>query len=672
MESRINHLERILNSLPIRVVEVDAATGGALYSNFQLSFDKLKEIQNSIQGRGNSENDKVFTCKTTYNSENEPVSIVYCEITEKEPTESIARTPCRDFTKQYQEVAESLPYLVCMFNTDLEITLCNTALREWFKYHQDKDMKVGDSLGLFHSDRSILFIQQKIEVMRKTRACVTYDLNFPWVSRRKGVTGIQVIGILIPVFDNEKLVQVLHVYHDITDERANDIKRTNELMKINVEQEISKRTAEFLLFMSHEIRTPLTGLIGLLEHVFNSLDLTPEQQLLVNESKECGERLTLMISDILDLAKIQAGKFLFQDHRFSLGKLLEESCRTMKSKISGPLIVHTEPEVMGDYIGDPQRLKQIIVNLLNNASSYGDSKALAIIVQKTECAKRENEVGIDYVTFTVIDQGSGLTDERKEQIFKPFLTFGELHCGSSGLGLYICDKIVRMMSGCIDFNTEDVTRFWFSVPLQRTVCSRYVPRKLKVQVKDPLVHKVLQMTQKGVEGKKEITVTECENGLSLSSATGNRFVEYPVFTWKIMESSAGISCAEWKCNGEALVVDDNSVNRKVLGMILHKYGLKCSYAKDGIEAVAQYKDKDYDIVFMDCMMPNMDGYDATKTIRQVETVRRTPIIAVTANRMKEDKERCLQSGMDEYLTKPYEKNILKNVLERYLSHLVNK
>lgn len=376
-------------------------------------------------------------------------------------------------------------------------------------------------------------------------------------------------------------------------------------------ERLAQARSEFLANMSHEIRTPMNGVLGML-NLLRDTPLTDEQRDLLQTAETSAKHLLEILNDILNLAKIEAGQMKLERTPTDLKRLLRETCDIVRpqARLKGILLREELPDAAELYVlADPVRLRQILLNLLSNAIKFTEQGE---VVARILCLASDAETR--RLRFEVQDTGIGIPPEKQAQIFEPFRQADgstTRKYGGTGLGLAIARKLVELMGGRMGVESEvgKGSRFWFELALPVSEPPAHVRLEQEMHPHDPTV------------------------------LTGLR----------------------------VLVAEDNYVNQKVIRRQLERWGVQVEIAENGNEVLEWLSRAPFDLVLMDCQMPEMDGYEATRRIRAYEAPRglHIPIIALTANALEGDREKCLECGMDDYLSKPIDPTLLWDKLVQW-------
>lgn len=473
--------------------------------------------------------------------------------------------------------------------------------------------------------------------------------------------------------------------------------------------------SEFLAVMSHEIRTPLHGIIGMNELLIKT-DTTPQQKRFARAALNSGKTLLHLISEILDLAKIEADRIEVESVEFDLIGLVDEICYLQGEAAQRKgLKIDFIPDtgLAGGYRGDPQKIRQIVTNLVGNAIKF--TEVGRIIITATQ--DRSGEVSI-----RVEDTGVGIPKEARDRVFDKFTQADASttrQFGGTGLGLTICRNFAEVLGGSLSIDTPESgkgTHLVVTLPLEISEAAQTLQRSTIVLLTEDEVLASSVTSHAALIGYKTVVLNSIRNiddatfdalivdeafsHEALNNLEDSRLGARKVLATSIQSLNPRLQSKEWlglhrpvttsnlaevlsgstldspatttsvQLNADVLVVEDNKVNQILVQEILKGMGLRSVVAENGLEAVDKFKEQAFDLVLMDCQMPVMDGFEATERIRRLESQQglgRTPILALTAAARAEEYDQALTSGMDEFMTKPFDVEQLEKRLVAILA-----
>ena len=505
-------------------------------------------------------------------------------------------------------LVDNLPDFIYAKDAECRFLLANASVARHMGTSPDNLLGKSD-FDFFPPDLAEAYCEDERKVMRSGEALI----NREEAGLDANGNAMTLLTTKVPLRDEQgKVVGILGIGRDITAR----VKVEAEVRAAREAAEAANRSkSDFLANMSHEIRTPMNGVLGMAELLLETR-LDEEQREFTETIRGSGEALLTVINDILDFSKIEAGKLQLESIDMDVRNPVDEVARLLAIQAQAKglsITVSYDASLPASVLGDPNRLRQILLNLGGNAIKFTSAGEVGIEVSVVEaCAQ-----GV-LVRFEVHDCGIGIPRERLEALFKPFSQVDASttrRFGGTGLGLSIVRRLVELMNGTCGVESElgVGSRFWFTARFGASAA-----RRPATQVAEP------------------------------QRLTGRR-MNVP--------------------QRRLLIAEDNVVNQRVASRMLEKMGYFVDVVGNGQQAVAAWARGGYDAILMDCQMPEMDGYAATREIRRQESdSAHIPIIALTAHAIKGADDECFAAGMDHYVTKPIDRDALRECLERSLAH----
>jgi PAS domain S-box-containing protein len=671
--------------------------------------------------------------------------------------------------ERLRQVIEAAPSGMIMVDDRGSIVLVNSQVEQLFGYSRDEllgksiEILVPMSARAKHPEyRKQFFCAPSVRAMGMGRDLFGLKKDGAQIPVEIGLNPVESNGetfVLASVVDitQRKLAEeaLLRANEELEHRVA---ERTAELVLINQElvaardqaQMASKLKSEFVANMSHEIRTPMNAIIGMSNALLKT-ELGQEQLGYSAAIKDAGHALLTVINDILDFSKMEAGKLHIENVDFEPARVIESAIELLVMQARSKMLslnVFVDPRIPECLRGDPERLRQIILNLTSNAIKFSDRGEVSV-----RATLESTTNGVAVIHISVKDAGIGLTPEEQEKLFQPFVQAdGSIsrRFGGTGLGLSISKRLVDLMNGKIGLSSEKGkgSTFWITVPFEirsesavinpkeelknirvlvvderksnfETICAYASAWGMRADFAVSASEALRHLRQAYVDGDPlKIVITslklpdrsgfdlarEVHQDLAIASTDmvllsaldtiglGTQALEVgfksyltqPVTQSQLLNSILGIVCggsatlSRLSIDGRSrnridenikiLVCDDHAVNQQVAQLYLDELGFQSQVVANGVEALEAVASGDFDLVLMDCQMPELDGLSATRELRrrEQETGEHLKVVAMTAHAMQGDRQKCLDAGMDDYISKPIDPEQLRKVLDQHL------
>jgi PAS domain S-box-containing protein len=545
---------------------------------------------------------------TVMSEDGKPVGFqcILKDITEKKKAEEEAKkSEMEKEENQYrlQSILDNSTLIVYIKDLDGRYLLINKKYKELYQLTEEQAIGKTD-FDLLSSDEAQRNFDMDHYVIREQKT-----IEIEETIEKSGNT-YNLLMVRFPLYDkNHNIYGTVGIANDITERFLYGKHLIEEKSKAEMAEQLQE---QFLANMSHEIRTPMNGIIGM-TNILIDTPLSDEQKEFVHVIKKSSDNLLVLINDILDLSKIKAGKLRIENIDFQLRETVENTLAPFNVKIMekglklGFVVDRNIPDML---IGDPHRLNQVLTNLLGNAVKFTEKGEINLGIKLLE--RHDDTVSLE---FSVSDTGIGVSPDKLKYIFESFTqaeTGITRKFGGTGLGLSITKKLIELQHGAIDVSSEQGKGTIFTFVLDYGISSKQEIGKPK------RLSELRTLDNNRLSGKK------------------------------------------------ILVVEDNETNQKVIFHMLKKFGVDIRIVNNGKEAIQVLEDGcPYDLLIMDLQMPEMDGFETTKYIRQ-QLKLKVPIFAMTASALRNEKTKCFELGMNEYLTKPFVPAELHQQLKKYL------
>lgn len=525
-------------------------------------------------------------------------AIEFFAIVEDITASKLAEDVLRLQEEKYRNIIANMNLGLIEVDIDEKIQYVNNSFCEMCGYEREELLGKNPWM-LFARNKDQELMEVKNE-LRKKGISDAYEIT---VKDKKGAIKWWLISAAPRYNDKGELVGSTGIHLDITDQKYME----DALVSSWEQAEESSRAKEnFLANMSHEMRTPMNAIMGMALQL-EKTNLSDSQQFYLQNIITASENLLVIMNDILDISKIEAGQLVIEALPFRLRDVVNQVLRMHELKAEEKEIElkqEMDDSIAPELIGDPFRLQQILVNLVGNAIKFTTEGSVSV-----ECTVSNDKASEQEIVIKVKDTGSGIDPDYLTRIFEKFSQEDRSIArkfGGTGLGMSIVKNLTELLGGSIAIESEQQvgTTVIVTLPFEKS------------------------------GARPVLSIEEPEH---IADLTGKK----------------------------VLLVEDNEMNTLVAKMLLQQYGIEVTEAGNGIEAVEAVKNNNFDLILMDIQMPQMDGLEATRIIRQ-ELKSTTPIVALTAHALKGEAEKCLNAGMNDFLSKPYRENVLLGMLEKWI------